>query len=215
MNKGIIILLGCFMLLAYGIKGQPSLGITGGISLSKFSGDRPDKANYKRLAAFTAGVSLDLKLGKQLYLSIQPSFSQEGTRIFYNVPFVYDPVDSVHIRLNYISVPVILKAASNNQRFYAIGGVENAIMINSQLKTSTFKENIDDHVSAYNIAVIFGAGMRIPIGFPRLNIELRYKQGLVNLTGQSYAKSYIPRVKTSGFQLNIGLEIPLASRKNK
>ena len=194
--------------------GQPYLGIFGGVSSAKLSGDSPDKASYKGLVSFAFGASLDIKLARQFSLSLQPSFSQEGTRIFYNVPLVYDPVDSIRIRLNYVSLPLLFKASSNNQRFYAIGGVEASYLVSGNLKEGGQKKDILGNVTEYNVAAVFGAGMRVPIGLPRLIIEIRYNQGLVNLTDDYYQKSYIPRVKTSGFRLNIGLEIPLSEPKN-
>ncbi|MCK5766145.1 MAG: hypothetical protein KAH26_09170, partial [Bacteroidales bacterium] len=63
-------------------------------------------------------------------------------------------------------------------------------------------------------AAHFGAGIRIPVGLPRLFVELRYSQGLVNLTDEPIEKSYVPRVKTSGFKVLAGIEIPL-KRTNK
>lgn len=209
MKKIIFLLILCFPGIVELASSQPYLGVSGGIASSKLSGDSPDKALYKGLMAFSFGANLDLKLARSVYLSLQPTFSQEGTRVFFNVPNVYEPVDSVHIRLNYFSFPVLLKASSANQRFYAIGGVEAAYMIGSKVKISDYSGDLDEHITRINLAVIFGAGMRIPIGRPRLVIELRYSQGIVNLTDEAYIKSYLPRVKTSSFRLNVGLEIPL------
>jgi len=51
--------------------------------------------------------------------------------------------------------------------------------------------------------------LNIPLGYPRLFIELRYTQGLINLTDEPVEKSYIPRVKTSGFKVFAGIAFPL------
>jgi hypothetical protein len=209
----------CFLILIIflmgpGVSGQPYLGIFGGISSSKLTGDSPEKASYKGLLSLSFGANLDLKLARQVYISLQPSFTQEGTKVFYDVPLEYEPVDSIRIRLNYVSFPVLLKAASNNRRFYAIAGVEASYLVSGNLKTGDQKEDVAGHVTGYNLAAVFGAGMRIPLGLPRLVIELRYSQGLVNLTDEFYQRSYIPRVKTTGFRMNVGLEIPLSENKN-
>jgi hypothetical protein len=192
---------------------QPYLGFWGGVSYSKLSGDSPENAFYKGLLSFAGGFNIDVKISKSIYLSFQPSFLQEGTKVFYNIPFVYEPVDSARIRLNYVSMPVLLKVSSTNQRFYAIGGAEASYLTGSLLKTGTYEGSLDEDVSDVNISVVFGAGLRIPVGFPRLCVELRYAQGIVNLTNQTYKESYIPRVKSSGFKLNIGLEVPLKKIK--
>jgi len=192
---------------------QPYMGIYGGISSSKLSGDSPDKARYKGLLGLDFGMNMDFRISKLVYLSFQPSFSQEGTRVFYNVPLEYELVDSAKIRLNYISLPVILKVSTSNKKFYAIGGAEVAYLVSTKLKTSSYQGDLDDNISDINIAVHFGAGMKIPLGLPVLFIELRYSQGIVNLTDQIYQKSFIPRVKTSGFKLNVGIEFPLSTGK--
>lgn len=209
MKLRIIIIVYLIPALFFSAGAQPYLGLWAGGSFSKLSGDSPDRANYKGLFSLSFGANLDLKISKSVYVSIQPSFSQEGTKVFYNVPFVYEPVDSARIRLNYVSLPLLFKVSGTNQRFYAIGGVETSYLIGSYLKTSTYEGDLDEDVSDMNITVVFGAGLWIPLGSPRLCVELRYGQGIVNLTDQSYDESYIPRVKTSGFRLNIGLEVPL------
>ena len=45
--------------------------------------------------------------------------------------------------------------------------------------------------------------------FPRLFTELRYSQGIINLTDEPLSNNIIPRVKTSGFKLLVGIEFPL------
>ena len=214
MKFRIFLIICLFLAIASVAHAQPYFGLFGSISNSRLSGDSPDKAFYKGLISSAFGANFDVKVGKSVYLSFQPSFSQEGTRVFYNIPFVYDPFDSARIRLNYIALPVLLKVSATNQRFYAIGGVEASYLAGSVLQTSTYKGDLNENVSDLNITVVFGAGIRIPLGFPRLYVEFRYGQGIMNLTDQPFDKSYIPRVKTSGFKLNIGLEVPLTKKKN-
>ncbi len=59
----------------------------------------------------------------------------------------------------------------------------------------------------------FGAGYKIPIGYPTLFVELRYSQGLVNLTDEVVQDNMIPRVKTAGIKFLVGVEIPLKKSK--
>jgi hypothetical protein len=53
------------------------------------------------------------------------------------------------------------------------------------------------------------------VGFGNLFVELRYAQGLINLTDEPVDESYIPRVKTTGFKLFTGYRIPLSKSKNQ
>ncbi len=189
--------------------GQSYVGVFGGLNSSKLAGDSPSKANYKSLMGANVGAYFDLKLGKSIWLSLQPSYSQEGTKVFYNVAGVEEPVDSIKIRLNYFSLPILLKVQSTSKRFYALGGIEAGYLLDSFRSSNDVKEEITVSVSEFNMAAHFGAGFRIPIGFTRLFIELRYTQGVYNLTDDPIDKSIIPRVKTTGFKILTGIEIPL------
>jgi hypothetical protein len=215
--KKISVSFSLFLLLfiaTFSLSGQSYIGVFGGLNSSKLAGDAPDNAKYKSLMGVNTGVNLDLKLGKSIWLSFQPSYSQEGTKVSYSFKGNTDPIDSLHIRLNYFSLPLFLKVTSNKERFYALGGLETGILLDSYTMIEDDKEELNESVSTVNIAMHFGAGFRIPIGLPRLYIELRYTQGLVNLTDEPIEKNYIPRVKTNGFKILAGIEFPLKKQKN-
>ena len=193
--------------------GQVTLGVFGGLNSSKLSGDAPADASYSGLMGGNFGALVDVKLSKGINLSLQPSFSQEGTMVSYTVKGVEEPVDSVKIRLNYFSLPLILKITSTNQRFYALSGIEPAMLLNASTIIGEVEEELSD-VPQFNIAVHFGAGIRIPVGYPSIFVELRYSQGLVNLTDEPLNTNIIPRVKTTGFKILAGVEFPLGKAKN-
>ena len=194
--------------------GQSYIGVFGGLNSSKLTGDSPNKAKYKSLMGANVGAYIDIKVAKIVWLSIQPSYTQEGTKILYSVKGLEEPVDSISIRLNYFSLPVFLKVSSTNGRFYALGGIETGLLLNNSISSHGSKQDVDPNIADWNLAAHFGAGIRIPVGLPRLFVELRYSQGLVNLTDEPVEKSYVPRVKTSGFKVLAGIEIPL-KRTNK
>jgi len=185
-----------------------------GVNSSKLSGDAPPDASYKSLMGLNAGAHFDIKLSKNTALSLQPSFSQEGTKIFYSVQGVDELVDSLSFRLNYFSLPLLFRVTSTNERFYAIAGVETAYLLSKSLKSKKATEELKQDFSDFNVAVHFGAGIRIPLGYPRLFIEMRYTQGLVNLTDEPLENNILPRVKTSGFKILAGIEIPLKKSKD-
>jgi len=124
-----------------------------------------------------------------------------------------EPVDSIKVRLNYFSLPLLVKVSSTNGKFYAIGGIETAFLLSHDLSSHGESQEENLSIVDMNIAVHFGAGIRIPIGLPRLFVELRYTQGLIDLTDEPLDKSYIPRVKTIGFKVLAGIEIPLSRNK--
>jgi len=195
--------------------GQTKIGAFAGLNSSKLSGDAPVESNYTSLMGGNFGAILDVKLGNSLYLSFQPSYSQEGTKISYDVKGELEPVDSFKIRLNYFSLPVLLKVTSSNQRFYALTGFETGLLLNSSIDVGDqTDQDIDVDIAQMNFAIHFGAGIRIPVGFSNLFVELRYSHGLENITNEPLNTNVIPRVKTTGFKLLTGIEIPLRKSKN-
>jgi len=200
--------------LASPVFGQFSIGAFAGLNSSKLKGDAPDKAKYKTLMGANVGLVLDLNLNKTLVLSLQPSYSQEGTKLSYTLPGYEEPIDSASVRLNYFSLPLLLKVQSTNQRFYALAGIETGFLMDSFVKSHDEKEDLNVDIAQVNVAIQFGAGYRIPIKQSLLFIELRYTQGLVNLTDDLGDNTYIPRVKTTGLKIFVGYEIPLTRSKN-
>ena len=201
-----VIALLCFATYSFG---QPYIGVFGGLNFGKLTGDIPKYGSYKSLPGANVGVNFDVKLASIVWLSLQPSYSQEGTRITYSIKGTTQSVDSIHIRLNYFSLPLMVKVTATNERFYGIAGVETAYLLSKKLSSHDVAYEFENDVSEWNIAVHFGLGFRIPIGLPRLYLELRYTQGLINLTDEPMDFSYIPRVKTNGFKFLAGIEIPL------
>jgi hypothetical protein len=212
MKKTLLLLFICSFSIA--ALGQSYLGVFGGLNNGRLQGDVPDRAQYKGKSGANVGAFIDIHLGKALYLSLQPSYSQEGTRIVYTLPEVEEPIDSIRIGLNYVSVPVLLKVTSTNERWYAIGGIETGFLMDSYIESEGVKEEIQTSVTEINIALQFGAGFKIPIKFGRFFLEVRYCQGLVNLTDEPIDESFIPRVKTAGFKFLGGYEIPLSKNKS-
>ncbi len=214
MVKKIGQLLSVFLLAATFAHGQSYLGLFGGLNMSKLSGDVPSKVKYKNSLGLNFGANLDLRLSETIFLSIQPSYSQEGTKISYTLNGSSEPIDSVTINLNYFSLPVLLKITSGNERFYALAGIEMALLLNSSQTIDDVEQELNVEVTELNVAMQFGVGFRIPVGFPRLFVELRYSQGLVNLTDDEITLNTIPRVKTSGMKIIVGIEIPLKRSEN-
>ena len=194
--------------------GQSYVGAFIGLNSSKLAGDAPEKVSYKSKMGVNTGAFIDIKLGKALWLSLQPSYSQEGSKLSYTLDGKKEPVDSLKVGLDYFSLPVLFKVSTSNGKFYAIGGIEAAYLLNSYQQSNDQKMDLNTNVSEYNIAAHFGAGMNIPIGWPRLFFELRYTQGVINITEDPLVNNIIPRVKTSGYKAIVGIEIPLKKENN-
>ena len=194
--------------------GQVYLGFFTGTNLAKLSGDVPQNAEYKNKIGLNTGAFLDFNLTETTILSLQPSFSQEGTKIFYLPLGPFEPVDSISIRLNYFSLPVLVKILTPKHKFYAITGIETAYLLNYKYLVKGIPSNTEADIAQWNVALHFGAGVRIPAKHSHIVLEFRYTQGIFNLTDETLRRSEIPRVKTSGLKLFLGFELPL-SKKSK
>ncbi len=211
MKKIYLIFVGIFiMAFLTPVSAQSRLGVFSGLNFGKLTGDAPQDAYYYSLPGFNGGVNLDISINKILDLSLQPSFSQAGVAIFYKVPLEPELVDSIAIRLNYFSLPVLLKVESTNKHFYALGGFEFAYLASQSVHSGGNKLDDELDINAFDVTAQFGAGYRIFLGLPRLYLELRYSQGLFNLTDHANDEGFIPRVRTSGFKFLFGIEFPLS-----
>lgn len=193
---------------------QVNIGFQGGINSSKLNGDAEPNTAYKSKVGAIFSAFVDIPVSKSIAISIQPSYSQEGTKISHIKKDSYYPVDSLKVKLNYFSIPVLVKVSSNNKKFYAIGGIESALLLNNELTYNDgSSEPLDISVNSWNFSIQFGAGYKFAIGNTILFVEARYAQGLDNITEDPIVNDLIPRVKSSSYKLLTGIEIPLTSRK--
>ncbi|NOR74632.1 MAG: outer membrane beta-barrel protein [Draconibacterium sp.] len=207
-------LLMVFLLLSFtNTFAQLDIGAYSGLGLGKFKGDQAGDGKYNKLISANYGLIFDLTLSDQLILSLQPGLSGKGTRISYSVKGEPEPVDSIAIKINYFSIPLLIKISSKNEHFYAIGGLEAGLPLSA---TAEFIAKLDDkrdvlnHLSDINLVMHFGVGYRIPVGKPTLFIEARYLQGLNNAVPLERPEyNYFPRVRTSDIQLLFGIEFSL------
>lgn len=214
MDKKIPFLLLLFLCIHCSMHAQSYVGAFVGFNNSKLSGDEPYQARYKNLPGLNVGGIFDVQLHKGVFLSFQPSFSQEGTKVLYNVSGFPELVDSMRLKLNYFALPVLLKINSTNKRFYALTGVEMGYLIKTAYSNGGVEQDLDLDIKEWNVAMHFGAGMYIPIGITRLFVELRYTQGLRNITDDPLDSNIIPRVKTQGLKVLTGIQIPLKRTEN-
>jgi hypothetical protein len=124
-----------------------------------------------------------------------------------------DPQDSVSVALDYFTVPVLAKITAANEKVFVTGGLNIGFLASATGTTVGVGEESDikDSLRDFDIAVDFGVGVQLPIGRPRILIEGRYEQSLVNLAdlGESTTPGLPTRFRSSGLQLWAGLLLPL------
>ncbi len=185
-----------------------SLGALAGLTRSTFGGDTPDKGQYRSITGFAFGGICEVDLSPNVKLSLQPSLVRKGTRIAYEVKDQEERVDSVDIRIDYVTVPVLVKVMTGGGRFYISGGLEIGFPIQAEHETSSGMTNIKDGLAKTDLAADFGIGLHVPLGRPVMFFELRYTQSLRNIIDENWADENLrlePRVKNSGTQVYVGL----------
>lgn len=194
---------------------QVSVGAVLGVSRTGLSGDKPDNTSFSTRTGPIAGLVLEIPVAKDVAIVFQPGYRQSGTNIGFQVPAQEEPVDSLSARLDYFSLPILLKVITNGGRWYVTSGVDLGFLTSATLSTvSGAQENdIKDTLTDFDLAVIFGVGRMFPVGRPRITAEIRYSQSLLNLAGDSTGQDLPARFRASGFQLLAGVLLPLGGRR--
>lgn len=185
-----------------------SLGALGGLTRSSFSGDTPDKGEYKSLTGGAFGGICEIDLTRNVKLSLQPSWVRKGSKIAFEVEGEDERVDSVDVRIDYFTVPVLVKVMTRGGRFYVSGGLELGFPLSAEHETSSSTTDIEDGLENMDVAADFGVGLHVPVGHPVMYFELRYSQSLRSIFDEEWAEEELhlePRVKNSGTQFYVGL----------
>jgi hypothetical protein len=208
----------CLIILLMGslwfgmLSAETSLGTIGGLTRFQLDGDRPDKAAYRTITGGMVGGILEFSLTKSVTLSLQPSYIQKGTKIAFEVEGQKERVDSVDVKLDYFSVPVLVKVLTRGRRFYVLGGLEFGYLLDARYVTSTEDSHIKDELEKYDLAVQFGVGYFIPVGRSRIFAEARYDQSILNVKSDEESHTderFGLRLKNSGWIFCAGFLIGL------
>lgn len=188
------------------------LGVQGGASTSSFSGDKPAKTKYTGYTGVLLGAVADVRVAADAWLSLQPSFQQRGTTSEVSISGRTDPVPGATVELDYLALPVLLRVYTDNARTYAVGGINVGYLVRAEFLPA---EGVDQDVEAglrrWDLSADFGFGVMFPVGKSRLNVELRYEQGILNLVDGETSDEELPfpsRVRHSGFQFLAGFQWP-------
>ncbi|HNU88731.1 MAG TPA: porin family protein [Ferruginibacter sp.] len=168
------------------------VGFTTGVSIANYKAKMGDESESgKAKAGFTAGVLLDLSIGK--HLSFQPAvnFVQKGTK---DEETVYNTTEKVTLTTNYIELPLNLLYNSRGRigNFFIGAGPSIAVAISGKYKYSdgvnSINENIkfgtgdDDMMKPVDLGANFITGFSLNNG---LMFSVNFNAGLNNLAAQS------------------------------
>lgn len=168
---------------------KASVGFKGGLNLSNLYVDDVDDENV--LAGFNAGLFFELPLSQNVSLQPEVSYTVKGAEVVYNNAFL---TGSTKYRLNYIEVPVLLKAKilpALNIHF----GPYAAFLVDANIKSQFTNPNFNseqiidkDNLNTFDAGLAAGAGLDIG----NFGLGVRYNYGLTkvgkeqNVGGASY-----------------------------
>lgn len=190
-----------------GIRAETSIGVVGGLASYSFAGDTPPNGAYRSLKGGTFGAVCEIGITEYVTLSIQPSWTRKGTKIAYKVSGQEERVDSVEVKLDYFSVPVLAKVFTNSKRFYVSSGIEYAYLLDAKYITVDTEQDANEELEKHDFSVIFGVGGQFPVGRFDVFIEGRYAQSILNVSTEEAGSSdkLEPRLKNKGFVLCAGI----------
>jgi hypothetical protein len=195
---------------------QVRIGAYGGITSSSLSGDAPSNAEYRSRTGPVIGGLVEFSVAEDVWISVQPGWVERGTKIAFDVEGQDERQDSLSLGLSYVSIPVLLKIEPGGGKLFVNSGLDVGFLLDATLAPVNGDgedEDVKDSVRDFDVAVKFGVGGQFPIGKPRLTIEARYSQSLLDISEVEVdigAETLIPaRFRSSGFELLAGLWIPL------
>ena len=190
--------------------GQWVVGAQGGLSAFSVSGVAPENATYGRQMRIMAGGVLGYRLGSSIILKVEPTFVQRGAGIAYEVEGIEDPVDSLSLNLDYLSVPVVAQVFTPGGRGFVTTGLDLGFLSSATLNAvnGDAEEDVKDLLESTDVAWLFGVGGLVHRGKPEISLELRYSQSLAKVldgTPDGSAASLPDGFRSSGFQLVAGV----------
>ena len=195
---------------------QVSVGINAGATRMKFSGDPPEGIGYfSPQAGYSTALQLGYRFNNGFALNVQPGYSILRSKYSFWNDSATRVVDSTYFKFKTFSLPLQAVVWSPSGRFYVLAGFNLLYTLDFDGKvgiSTTLASSVTYTVSEYNLFAEFGAGFIIPIGRPFLNFELRYSQGLNDMsTPLIHTNTELPRTKLTNINLLIGLHIPLGN----
>ncbi len=188
-------------------RAETSIGVVGGLTRYSLAGDQPSGGAYRSLTGGTFGAVCEFGITEYVKLSLQPSWIRKGTKIAYKVSGQDERVDSVEVKLDYFSVPVIAKIFTNSKRFYVSGGLEYAYLLDAKYITHNETQDAKEDLEKHDFLIIFGVGAHIPAGRFVIFIEGRYTQSIINVVSEDAGSGdrFEPRSKNKGLVLCAGI----------
>lgn len=192
------------------LQAQFSVGLSGNLSRSSLSGNAPPSTEYTSLIGLGGGLMIDYRATDELTISLQPMFLPKGTTVSYELPSYEEQRDSANIKLNYYTIPIMVKVVASKV-VYVTGGFELDFLqsAKSELINIEGENDISDMIKSFDISANFGVGFTFNVSPINLFFEIRFSMGLMNVSEISSDEWDIPpEFKNTSTQLLFGIMYP-------
>jgi len=217
----LVVLSVLFMVLT--ASAQQRIGFVGGVNLTNLSyeDDFGGHVDFSGRTGFGLGAVLDLSLGNNTALILEPMYSQKGANTNGLNPQAFEDIFDTQVQLSYLEVPVFLKLTFQTSavRPYVMAGPTVGLLLSSKIEVRAFgaavKEDILDVTAFIDFGLGFGAGLSFPIGNKAIFVEGHYTLGLYNIADAGKAGEVFTfefeegqRVETTSIQIIAGMTFP-------
>ena len=183
------------VLLSQAMMAQFHLGVKAGANITKVDGKSfKDEFRY----GYHLGGFAEIRLGNKLVLQPEVLFNQYATRLDSNYKNVYEDVfdGNSNIKLNYLSVPVLLNYKLVGNFISLQAGPQFGVLLD---QNKTLLQHGGNAFKSGDLSML--AGVLVRVGPMRING--RYAIGLNNISDIADDDKW----KNQGFQLSVGLAL--------
>ena len=185
------------LLLSQAMMAQFHLGIKGGANIFKIDGKSfKDEFRY----GYHLGGFIEIGLGNKFGFQPEVLFNQFSTTVDSNYKHIYqnvfNPNYQTNIKLNYLSIPLILNYKLIGNFITLQAGPQFGVLID---QNKTLLQNGGDAFKHGDLSVLAGAQIKLAA----LRITGRYLIGLSNINDIDNQDKW----KYSGFQVSVGLAL--------
>lgn len=207
----------CFVIvfLSGNLFAQSAIGIYGGAYLGNFSGDSPPNSTYKSKAGYLIGLSYDIQIKEDVFISLSPAYASSGAELHFLDSTREEYKDSITFSFQLFTLPILLKIISDNKRLQFTSGLEFVFPLQLYGENEDERVDIKEDLNKVGLGLLFGIGYRIPINNNILVIDFTYSQGLLNMAENlDQINSNLPRIKATSFRLTAAWNFMLGKNSN-
>jgi hypothetical protein len=209
------------------VLGQSYLGLSLSTGWTSLEGDSPPGGAFLGRGSFGARLRAGLEVSDGVFLVAMPGYVNRGTHAEFRVPGSGSATASSELSIDYVTIPIGLRVRARNERLFVTSVLDFGRVLRATLRsrvpqplgldpgaTPETGQDVLENLNPWDVSVGLTVGALIPVGGPKLSVELGWGQSLLNVTKSGFLPvdwNLPPRFKFSGFRLSAGVQFDLGS----